>query len=65
MGRLIFVEPACFDRDIIVATSVRCMCVVCVCIRCRCACIRPDLYIYASFQNNLAQLLSLGTRSAI
>ena len=36
---LIFVEPACVDRDIIVTTSVRCMCVRFACLRC--ACDRP------------------------
>ena len=36
-----FVEPACGERDIVVTTSVWCMCVRCaVCVR---ACVRPDL----------------------
>ena len=66
----IFVEPACGERDIVITTSVCCMCVLCVCMRevsCSSFQICPgrNLYIYAWIQNNLAQFLSLRSRSAI
>ena len=40
--RNIFVEPACGERDIVVTTSVRCMCVVRSCVVLH-ATVHPDL----------------------
>ena len=40
--RAIIVEPACGERDILVTTSVRCVCVVRACMRCV-LCVHPDL----------------------
>ena len=67
---MIFVAPACGERDIVVTTSVCCMSVRALYIRC--ACVRPSGFFRAisstymnEFQNNLAQLLCLTSRSAI
>ena len=61
----IFVQPACSEQDIIVTTLVQCMC-GCECI------VLPSRFVQAiastfmhGFQNNLAQLLSSSSRSAI
>ena len=63
---ILFVEPACCERDIVVTISVRYMCIL------QCACIRPSIFVWAitstfmhGFQNNLLQLFSLRSRSAI
>ena len=62
-----FVEPACGEGDIVVTISlyVRALCT-------RALCVRPSKSVRAityafmhEFQNNLAQLFSLGSRSAI
>ena len=56
-----FVELACGEQDIVVTISVQCMCIV-----------RLSAFVRAitstfmhGFQNNLAQLFSLRSRSAI
>ena len=65
---LLFVEPACGERDIVVKTSLRCIC-LCWAL---CVCVHPSEFVSAitctfvhGFQNNLAQLFSLRSRSAI
>ena len=40
LSDLLFVQPACSERDIVVTISVWCMC-VCV----RCACMRPSGFV--------------------
>ena len=59
-----FVESTCSERDIVVTTSVWCICVCC-------GCMRPSRFVWAitctfmyGFQNNMAQLLSLRSISA-
>ena len=39
----IFVEPSCGEQDIVVTTSVRCMCVRALCVR---TCVRPSVRIF-------------------
>ena len=62
---IIFVEPPCGERDIVVTLSVRCMCMCC-------ACVHLSGFVWAitstfmhRFQNDLAQLFSLRSKSAI
>ena len=56
MGTSIFVELACNQQDIVVTSSVQCMCMR--------ACIHLSGFVHAityfmhGFQNNLAQMLS-------
>ena len=63
---LIFVEPACGERDIVVTFSVHCMCMPCVCV---CVCVYAGMFLSRfvqaitsafmhDFQNYLAQLFS-------
>ena len=65
LGKNFIVDPACGEQSIVVTTSVRCMFV-------RHACVHPSGFVRATtsafmhrFQNNLAQLFSLRSRSAI
>ena len=57
---MIFVEPACGERDMVVTTSV---------LRARCACVSPNLSGHCTFmhkfQNYLAQLLFSRSRNTI
>ena len=62
---LFFVEPACSEQHLVVTISVRSLCVPCVCVY-------PSGFVRAitstfmhGFQNNLAQLFSRMSKSAI
>ena len=61
--KFLFVKPTCSERDIVATTSVRCVCVVCM---------HSSGFVQSitctfvlGFQNKLAQLFSLKSRSAI
>ena len=60
-----FVEPTCREQDIDITTSVRCMCVHALCMHLsRFVWARTSTFMHG-FQNNLAQLLSLRSKSDI
>ena len=61
----IFVKPACGEQDLVLTISDPCMCVCCTCVRpCRFVWAITSTFMHG-FQNNLAQLFSLTSRSAI
>ena len=69
-SKIIFVEPACGERDTVVTVSFWCICMCYVYIAH--ACLHPSLFILAitstfmhEYQNDLAQSFSLRRRSAI
>ena len=60
-----FFKPAkCGEQDIVVTASFRCMCVHCECVPCASVCLLTCKFVHG-FQNNLAQLFSLRSKSAI